>query len=109
MPIRFHLDENVADAIAEGLRRRNIDVTTTAEAGIISASDEEQFAFCHRTNRVIITHDADFLRMHRRGVPHSGIAYFPEKGCTIQEAIQGCVLIWKLLEESEMVGRVEYL
>lgn len=28
--IKFHLDENVENAIAEGLRRRNIDVTTTA-------------------------------------------------------------------------------
>ncbi len=26
--IRFHLDENVSTAIAEGLRRRGIDVTT---------------------------------------------------------------------------------
>ena len=29
--IRFHLDENVSNAIAEGLRRRIIDVTTTPE------------------------------------------------------------------------------
>ncbi len=29
--IRFHLDENVSNAIAEGLRRRGIDVTTTPE------------------------------------------------------------------------------
>lgn len=28
--IRFHLDENVSNAIAEGLRRRGIDVTTTS-------------------------------------------------------------------------------
>ena len=28
--IRFHLDENVGNAIADGLRRRGIDVTTTS-------------------------------------------------------------------------------
>jgi hypothetical protein len=27
--IRFHLDENVSNVIADGLRRRGIDVTTT--------------------------------------------------------------------------------
>jgi len=40
--IRFHLDENVSNAIAEGLRRRGIDVTTTPEQEVIAASDEEQ-------------------------------------------------------------------
>lgn len=43
--IRFHLDENVNSAIADGLRRREIDVTTTSEVGLISASDEEQLIF----------------------------------------------------------------
>ncbi|MBV8677985.1 MAG: DUF5615 family PIN-like protein [Planctomycetaceae bacterium] len=42
--IRFHLDENCPTAIAEGLRRRGIDVTTTPEAGLIGATDEEQTA-----------------------------------------------------------------
>ena len=45
--IRFHLDENVDGAIAEGLRRRSIDVTTTPDVGLIGASDEEQVAFAH--------------------------------------------------------------
>ena len=34
--IRFHLDEHCDLAIAEGLRRRAIDVTTTPEAGLIA-------------------------------------------------------------------------
>jgi hypothetical protein len=40
--IRFHLDENCPRAIAAGLRRRGIDVTTTPEAGLMGASDEQQ-------------------------------------------------------------------
>jgi hypothetical protein len=39
--IRFHLDENVDLAIASGLRRRGIDVTTSKEAGLIGASDSD--------------------------------------------------------------------
>jgi hypothetical protein len=37
--VRFHLDEHVPPAIAEGLRRRRIDVTTTADAGLRGADD----------------------------------------------------------------------
>lgn len=37
--IRFHLDENVSTAVAEGLRRRGIDVTTTPEQALIGISD----------------------------------------------------------------------
>jgi predicted nuclease of predicted toxin-antitoxin system len=46
--IRFHLDEHCPTALAEGLRRRGIDVTTTPEAGLMQATDEEQLAFARR-------------------------------------------------------------
>jgi hypothetical protein len=39
--IRFHLDEDCDPVIAIGLRRHAIDVTTTPEAGIIGATDEQ--------------------------------------------------------------------
>ena len=53
--IRFHLDEQVERSIGEGLRRRNIDVTTTPEVGLLGASDEEQLAFVMLQQRVIFT------------------------------------------------------
>ena len=37
--IKFHLDENVSNAIANGLRMRGIDVTTSPEQGLIGVSD----------------------------------------------------------------------
>lgn len=42
--MRFHLDEHVAHAIAHGLRRRGIDVTTTVETGLLSAPDDDHLA-----------------------------------------------------------------
>ena len=62
--IRFHLDENCPHAIAEGLRRRGIDVTTTPDVDLISSSDEEQTAYALAEGRVIITLDKDFLRIN---------------------------------------------
>ena len=53
--IRFHLDENVSSAITQGLRRKNIDVTTTDEANLMGVSDEEQLVHTLKQNRVIFT------------------------------------------------------
>jgi hypothetical protein len=40
--IRYHLDENVSLAIAQGLRRSGIDVTLPKEVGLLGKSDR-----CH--------------------------------------------------------------
>ncbi len=44
MKIRYYFDENIADAIAKGLRRRGIDMLTLTEAGKLGADDEEKAA-----------------------------------------------------------------
>lgn len=61
--IQLHLDEHVAAAVALGLRLRGIAVTTTAEEGLAAATDEQQLAFAAGQGRVLVTHDADFLRL----------------------------------------------
>ncbi|NJK56940.1 MAG: DUF5615 family PIN-like protein [Pleurocapsa sp. SU_5_0] len=73
--IKFHLDENVRNAIAEGLRRRGIDVTTTPEQSLLGATDEEQLQFACSQNRVIFTQDTDFLRMNQTDITHCGIVF----------------------------------
>jgi hypothetical protein len=73
--IPFHLDENCPHAIAEGLRRRGIDVTTTPDADLVSASDEEQTAYAFSERRVIFTLDKDFLRINASHVPHAGFVF----------------------------------
>jgi predicted nuclease of predicted toxin-antitoxin system len=62
--ICFHLDEHIASAVAVGLRSHGVDLTTTAEAGLTAASDEEQLAYARDAGRVLVTHDAGFLRLH---------------------------------------------
>jgi hypothetical protein len=70
---RFHLDETCRHALAAGLRLRGVDVTTTADVGLLGASDPVQLA--HGQGRVLFTHDADFIALHHGGVPHSGMVY----------------------------------
>ena len=107
--IRFHLDENCHRAIGEGLRRRGVDVTTTPEAALLSASDEEQISYALPRGRVIFTQDRDFLRLHAAGVPHPGIVYCDKDTFSVGEIITRLVLIWEIYEPEELANRVEYL
>ncbi|WP_026098366.1 DUF5615 family PIN-like protein [Kamptonema formosum] len=107
--MRFHLDENVNSAVADGLRRRGVDVTATSEAGLIAASDEVQLEFALSQKRVIFTQDDDFLRLHQAGANHAGIAYCIKESRSTGEIIRGLILIWEVLEPEEMQGRLEYL
>ena len=107
--IRFHRDENVSSVIADGLRRRGIDVSTTPEEGLIASSDEVQLAFALSQGRVIFTQDDDFLRLHQASVAHAGIVYCRQNTRSIGEILRGLILIWELLEPEEMFGNVEFL
>jgi predicted nuclease of predicted toxin-antitoxin system len=107
--IRFHLDEHVDPAIAQGLRRLGIDATTTIDAGLVRAPDEDHIAFGIAQGRVVFTQDQDFLRIHAAGIPHAGITFCHQQARTIGQIIDGLKLIWELLEPREMEGRVEFL
>ena len=107
--IRFHLDEHVDPAIAEGLRRHGVDVTTTHDAGLVRAPDEDHITFGIAQRRVIFTQDRDFLRIHAAGMPHAGIAFCHQQTRTIGQIIDSLRLIWEVLEPSEMESRVEFI
>lgn len=107
--ILFHLDENCTKAIAKGLRRHGIDVTTTPEAGLLGATDEEQLAYGLSLGRVIFTQDRDFLRIQAAGIPHAGIVYCERDTKSIGEMIDALVLRWEIYDPDEMAGRVDFL
>ena|SRR5437660_7090720 len=107
--VRFHLDEHIAFAIALALRQRGIDVTTAAEANLLAASDEDHLKYTHRSRRVMVTHDDDFLNLHARGTPHAGMAYCRWGTRTIGEMVQMLVLIYELMSPDEMMSKIVYL
>jgi predicted nuclease of predicted toxin-antitoxin system len=107
--IRFHLDENVNPVVALALRRHGIDVTTTVEANLRSSNDERQLAYALEENRVMVTHDDDFLRLAAATTNHPGIAYCHKEARTIGQIISALHLIYQVLTPDEIRGRVEYL
>ena len=66
--IRFYLDEQIPIAIAEGLRRRGVDVLRVQEVGRSGLPDLDQLTFPLAQRRVLITMDSDFLLLARRSL-----------------------------------------
>ena len=109
MAIRFHLDENVSGAMALTLRRRGVEVSMAADANLIGADDRQHLEFAQSQDRVLVTHDDDFTRIHADGTPHAGICYRHKDKRSIGELIRLLLLIRECCEEDEMRGHLECL
>jgi predicted nuclease of predicted toxin-antitoxin system len=108
MAIKYLMDVHVHRAVTEGLRRRGIEVLTAQEAAMQVAQDSELLVFALREQWVIFTNDADFLRLHAKGVSHGGIVYCHQQ-TSISEMIQGLVLIFQAIEPNQMINQLEYI
>ena len=95
-------------AVAEGLRRRSVDVTTSTDAGLIGASDEDQLAYGLSDGRTVVTRDADLLRLDSQGVAHAGIVFWTERR-SIGQLISALDLLGLEYTVEEMQGRVVFL
>jgi uncharacterized protein with PIN domain len=106
--IKFYLDEHVPNAVAEGLRRRGVDVLTVQAAGRSGMADPQQLSFALAEQRVLVTMDSDFLVIASRGVVHSGIAY-ANPNSSIGELIRAIILLYDVLAPADMMNHVEFL
>ena len=106
--LRFHLDESVNLAIAEGLHLRGIDCTISREVGLLGASDEEQLAFAMAHQRTLVTTDEDFLALAPRH-PHAGILYWHQERRSIGEVIRRIVRLWEQSTSEAIRNQVMFL
>ncbi len=75
---------------------------------MLGASDVEHVERARAEGRVIVTQDADFLKLHADGVAHAGIVYAPRQA-SISEIIRGLMLVYQILDSTDMRGNVEFL
>lgn len=108
-PVYAHHDAHIHPAVAGVLGRRGIDVTTTVEAGLQGATDEEHLAFARAERHIIAPHDDDYLRLHQRGIPHAGVVYCRQQARIIGEMLRTLILIWAVLTPEEMENHLEFL
>ena len=109
MRLRFHFDEHIPTALADALRHRGIDVTTTSDAGLLGAKDRDHLAFVTNEGRVLVTQDADFLRLHASGEGHAGIAFCQPQLRGIGEMLRRLILMHAALSAEDMKNKVEYV
>jgi hypothetical protein len=110
--LRFYLDENIhrMHAVANGLRRRGIDVMTVIDSKLRGPPDHVQFAFAQSVGRVIFTlHDEDYLALAANARTHAGIGFCYQGHRTIRQMIQGLELIWEVLDVKDMQNHVEFI
>src|SRR5689334_17631463 len=83
--VRLYLDRHIMARLAADLRGHGYDARTTEEAGLDTASDEEQLAFATSEGRAILTYNIrDFAPLHEQwladGRPHAGIIVSRQMG-----------------------------
>jgi predicted nuclease of predicted toxin-antitoxin system len=83
--IRLYLERHIKPQLAVDLRARGLDVVTTREAGMDTASDEDQLLFASQENSAVLTFNIrDFAPLHTEwtaaGRPHAGIIVSQQLG-----------------------------
>jgi predicted nuclease of predicted toxin-antitoxin system len=66
---RFLVDESMGASIAKYLSEKGYNTRYVGDEGLAGRSDEDVFAFAWKSERIIVTHDPDFLD-DRRFPPH---------------------------------------
>ncbi len=81
---------------------------TVQELDLQAAEDARHLERATQDGRVIVTQDADFLRLHASGLPHRGIVY-AHQPTSISHMLRSRMLIHDLLTPKDMVRHVEFL
>lgn len=107
--VRCYLDENVPVAVAEQLRRRNIDALTTRELGLLGESDINHLKRAMDQGRVLCTHDTDYLNMAFEGIEHTGIIFGQQAKHGVGDWVRFLELVHGVYTSEEMKNRLEYI
>ena len=113
--IRFALDEDFDDRIAEGVLSRNpaIDILDVKKVGMRGASDHEVLEWAAREGRVLLSHDRRTMRPIAEnrvslGLPMSGLIIMPQREY-IGQCVNGIIDIHTYEDPEMWDTRVDFL
>jgi predicted nuclease of predicted toxin-antitoxin system len=98
--VKFYLDEDLAPAIAAGLRRKGVDAVSAHDVGHVEVGDAEQLVIATGQGRCLVSRNArDFTTLGRDATaqrrPHAGIVLCPPRirGSDIGAAVNALMKI----------------
>ena len=113
MTLALYLDEHVNAAILHGLRNLGVDVLSVQEDGMAGAPDVELLERCIALNRVIFSHDVDFVaeadRRSEVGEFFAGVVYVHQGQLGIGRCIEELALMAQIYDADEMASLLVYL
>ncbi len=71
----FLADQNFEDGAAAALIGLGHDVLTARSAGLDRVPDADLLTVATAAGRTVLTHDRDFIALHKSGVAHAGIVF----------------------------------
>jgi hypothetical protein len=112
---RLYLDEDaMRRSLVFGLRSRNVDVLTAAEAQMINRQDQDHLAVASVSGRVLYTFNvADYCILHQAWMAeqrsHAGIVVAPQQRYRAGEELRRLMRLISTVTAEEMRNRVEFL
>lgn len=71
----FLADQNFEDDVVAELVALGHDVVTARAVGLDAVPDPAVLTAAMASGRAVLTHDRDFIRLHKSGTPHAGIVF----------------------------------
>ena len=113
MSVGLYMDVHVRREVAEGLRRRGVDVLTAQDDNAAELDDPELLDRATDLGRVLFSQDEDLLTeaasRQRSGNHFASVVYARQLGITIGQCIDELELIAGVYEPDEMLDRLIYL
>ena len=111
MALKFFFDTHIAKAVAFQLRNKGIDAVRCEDVQLAEAADETLLEYATQNNRIMVSQDNDFIRLHvqwqQESRQHSGIMFIAKH---VQGQAQISYIVQELLfyAEADQVGAVDY-
>jgi hypothetical protein len=113
--VRLYLDEDsMRRSLVFGLRARNVDVLTAAEANMVNREDDDHLATASALGRTLFTHNtADYCVLHQHWIhlerTHSGIIVGPQQRYSVGEEMRRIMTLVSKRTAEEMRCRLEFI
>ena len=105
----FYLDENIHKAVAEQLRHWRIDAVSAHDLGFLAEKDEDHLRRAAEMNRVLCTHDVDFIILAQENTDHAGIAFAPHYQASIGGWVRALRILHAGKSTEDVRGQLLYL